>query len=439
MKKLLVMMLVLTFLMTSFAGCAKKEEPAKTEESAKVEETAKTEAPAKKEDPVKKEEARTLKITSGLWSRPEEQQFIREEILPGFEKEFNVKVELEVIDNIEKVMDAQKASDKWTTDIVMTHSGSMPLYIESGYVQPLDDIKSGLDITFMDAFESATSNAGKTYYLPISADVYLLIANNKALPYLPEGADVTKLTWDQYVAWASNIAKEKGAKVSFPLKPVKATVYQMGGIGLSYGSQFPMINSDGMVNAWDIVGEMIKNKAILETSFNYDNPVDQMKSEEAWLTFYHMVPVGDIYSSAPAKYVVAAAPAGPKGNGSIAGAWGVGITAGTKNKDVADEFVKYLTRPEVLYQVAAGTGGFIPPVNEVVAQLGEEPKDIVMKKGLDTLENGIVSGVPASNYTDWGAVKAVYDNVFKTLWDNNGEVEKDFLDEQQKALEALEK
>ncbi len=152
-----------------------------------------------------------------------------------------------------------------------------------------------------------------------------------------------------------------------------------------------------------------------------------------------MVPVGDIYSSAPAKYVVAAAPTGPNGNGSIAGAWGVGITAGTNNKDVADEFIKYLTSPEVLYQVAAGTGGFIPPVNEVIAQLGEEPKDIIMKKGLDTLENGVVSGVPASLYTDWGAVKAVYDNVFQTLWDNDGVVTKTFLDEQQEALEGLEK
>jgi len=433
MKKFLVMLLVLSLVMASFVGCAKKEEPAKADQPAKVEE------PAKAEEPAKVEEPKTLKITSGLWSRPEEQQFIREEILPGFENEFNVKVELEVIDNIEKVMEAQKASDKWTTDVVMTHSGKMPLYIENAYVQPLNDIKDSLDIHFMDAFESATTEGNNSYYLPISADVYLLIANKKALPYLPEGADVTKLTWDQYKDWGINMAKEVGPKVSFPLMPVKATVYQMGGLGLSYGSEFPMINSDGMVDAWNVVGEMVKNNAILETSFNYGDPIEQMKSGEAWLSFYHMVPVGDIYSSAPAKYVVAAAPAGPNGNGSIAGAWGVGITAGTKNKEVADEFIKYLTRPEVLYQVAAGTGGFIPPVDEVIAQLGEEPKDIIMKKGLDTLQNGVVSGVPGSDYTDWGAVKSVYDTVFKTMWDNNGSLDQSFLDEQQKALEALEK
>lgn len=61
-----------------------------------------------------------------------------------------------------------------------------------------------------------------------------------------------------------------------------------------------------------------------------------------------------------------------------------------------------------------------------------------MKKGLETLNNGIPSGVPASLYTDWGAVKSVYDTVFKSMWDNDGAYTVDFLDEQQAALEALE-
>ena len=92
---------------------------------------------------------------------------------------------------------------------------------------------------------------------------------------------------------------------------------------------------------------------------------------------------------------------------------------------------------EVLYDVAAGTGGFIPPVVEVVEVLGNDPADIIMKKGLDTLNNGVVSGVPASNYTDWGAVKTVYDEVFKTIWDNEGDFSQEYLDEKQADLEAL--
>jgi len=60
-----------------------------------------------------------------------------------------------------------------------------------------------------------------------------------------------------------------------------------------------------------------------------------------------------------------------------------------------------------------------------------------MKKGLETLNNGIPSGVPASDYKDWGAVKTVFDTVFKYMWDHNGEFTDDLLNEQQDILNSL--
>ena len=62
-------------------------------------------------------------------------------------------MELEVIDNIDKVMEAQKESGKWTTDILMTHSGNMPSYIENGFVQPIDDVIAEMDTTVLEAFQ----------------------------------------------------------------------------------------------------------------------------------------------------------------------------------------------------------------------------------------------------------------------------------------------
>lgn len=408
MKRLLGVLLVLVLALSMLAGCG---------QGAKVD---------------------SIKVTSGLWSDPVEQQFIREEVLPEFEEATGIKVELEVIDNIDKVMMSQKESGKWTSDVLMTHSGTMPSYIENEFVKPLDELIGELDITVLEAFNQSTKLNGKTYYIPVSADVYLLVANNKALDYIPDGATIETLTWDQYKDWAVAMAKGEGeAKVTIPAEPIKAIVYQMGGVGLSYGASFPEINTDGMKSTWALIGEMMAEGAVLDTSFNYNNPVDQMKSEEAWLSFYHMVQVGDIYSSAPAQFVVGPAPAGPVGNGTIAGAWGVGITAGTEKAEAAEQFVRFLTRKDILYKISAGTGGFIPPVEEVISELGDEPKDIVIKKGLETLNNGIASGVPASNYQDWGAVKTVYDDVFKKLYDDKGIVDEAFLDEQQAALEAL--
>ncbi len=448
MKKLLSIFMIFVLVGVLFAACA-KDDP--VEEATKVEEPEKeTEMEAEKEPEMEDEKepemepeevmkVDKIKITSGLWSRPEEQQFIREEVLPLFVEETGIEVELEVLAgaDIEKLLTAQRDSGTWESDIIMTHSGDMPKYIENDFALPIDELVGGLDVTILDAFNESTQMNGSTYYIPISADVYLLIANNKALPYLAEGVDVDTITWEQYKEWALAIAETEGPKVTFPAQPIKSIQYQLGGISLSYGGGFPEINSDGMKAAWDLVGELMAAGAIVETSFNYGDPIELMKSEEAWLTFYHMVPVGDIYSSAPARYTIAAAPAGPNGNGTIAGAWGVGITTGTEKVEAAQSFIKFLTNPDILYKIAAGTGGFIPPVEEVIAKLGNEPKDLIMKKGLDTLNNGVPSGVPGSLYTDFGAVKSVFDTVYKYMWDNGGTYTDEYLDEQQAALEAL--
>ena len=388
---------------------------------------------------VAEEAQTTIKVTSGLWSVAEEQQYVREEALTVFEELTGIKVELEVVDNIQDMMEAQKASGEWTTDVVITHSGDMPKYINNEYVQGLDSVLESADITVLPAFNDSTSLDGVTYYVPISADVYLVIANNQALDYLPEGVDLNAITWEQYKDWAIAMAEGEGeAKTAMPALAVNSMVYQLGGIGLSYGAGFPEVNTEGMLTTWGLVGEMIAAGAITESSFNYGSPTDMMKAGEAWLSFAHMGPVGQVYASAPAQFTIAPAPAGSEGNGSIAGAWGIGITAGTENLEAAQQFVEFMIQPDVLYSITQGIGGTIPPVQEVVDVLGSEPADEVVKMGLITLQAGIPHGVPSSLYTDWAAVKTVFDETFKKLWDDMGVVDTEYLDAQQAALEALE-
>ena len=420
MKKLSLLVLVLALVASMLIGCTNEADT--------------TTEPAEQtvDEPV------TLKVTSGLWSKPEEQQYVREEVLTAFEAETGITVELEVVENIQDMMESQKSSGEWTSDVVITHSGDMTKYISNGYVQSLNNVIDGMDITILPAFNDSTSADGETYYIPISADVYLVIANNKALDYLPAGVDLNSITWEQYKDWAIAMAEGEGMpKTTMPAMTVKSMCYQVGGMGLSYGADFAEIDSDAMQQVWGIVGEMIAADAIVETSFNYGDPVDLMKAEEAWLSFYHMGPVGQVYASAPAQFTIAPAPAGPVGNGSIAGAWGMGITAGTENVDAAQAFIEYMASPEVLYKVTQGIGGTIPPVQEVVDVLGSEPADEVVKMGLITLEAGIPHGVPGSDYTDWSAVKTVYDETFQKLWDDEGVVDAAFLAQQQEALEAL--
>ena len=49
---------------------------------------------------------------------------------------------------------------------------------------------------------------------------YIMAANKKALEFLPEGADINALTYDQLVAWSKALAEQTGSpKFGFPGGP----------------------------------------------------------------------------------------------------------------------------------------------------------------------------------------------------------------------------
>ncbi|MGH8874260.1 MAG: hypothetical protein ACRDVM_03275, partial [Acidimicrobiia bacterium] len=58
--------------------------------------------------------------------------------------------------------------------------------------------------------ELAQLGTGSTYYIPWMQATYIVVAGSEALPYLPEGADVNALTYEQYAQWAKNIFDQTG-------------------------------------------------------------------------------------------------------------------------------------------------------------------------------------------------------------------------------------
>ena len=57
-------------------------------------------------------------------------------------------------------------------------------------------------------------------YIPWMQASYIMAANKKALEHLPEGADIITLTYDQLIAWSTNVVEATGeAKFGFPAGP----------------------------------------------------------------------------------------------------------------------------------------------------------------------------------------------------------------------------
>jgi multiple sugar transport system substrate-binding protein len=383
----------------------------------------------------------TLVFESRLFSPPREQEFFINEVIKPFMAEHGVTVLFQILDDdtILERAELQQSTDYVTTDIVCAHNGKMPDWLDAGYVEDLTPyVESWTDRHFSPTFESDTNRDGKQYFLPVGADVYLLLANNKALPYLPDGADIDAITWEQYAQWAVNIAEGEGeGKVCITGIPMKSWVYQFGGSALSYGAGFPDANSAEAMEAWKIWETIGKAGGFVPTVMNVDSCVDPMMREESWLTVFHNARAGQVYASNETQFTLAPAPIGSEGIGTIAGVSGYAIMKGAPHHDLAVMFLEYITRPDIQVKIAKGTGGFIPPVQEALQYMGDEAIDEVIAKAVLVLEQGIASGVPGYLYQDWGAVKQCFDDMFEDTILAGNDVDQARADEAHSCIDGL--
>jgi len=386
-------------------------------------------------------ENNTIILSSRLWSQPAEQEFVINQVLKPFEEENNCKVVFQIVDEDEKTLEQvkeQKKANNVTTDVAIVYCAGMREWVEVGYAMDLTEyVNSWTDRTFPDGLASMTIFNGKQYFLPIGADVYLLIANKKALKYLPEAVDVQDITWEQVVEWSLAMAEGEGeGKYAVTGAPQKMLIYQYGGVSLSYGGGFPTINSPGAIQAWEL---MVKMKDVYTPNvLTYESVVEPMKQEEAWLAVAHCARVGDIYRSNPAQFVIAPAPKGLAGIGSVAGTSGFTIVEGAPHKELAIKLVEYMTRPDIQLKIAKGTGGFIPPVEEAIDLLDDSIEDEIIHKALQVMDKGVLAFIPPMFGTKWGDVKLIYENAFRKLVLEDGAVDQAYLDNAQEKIDALE-
>jgi len=374
-----------------------------------------------------------------------EKEYIINNYFKAFEDKYKVKINVDFVtpnDSITKLQ-TEKQSGKNVTDIVYVHTGNMGSYVNSGWMEDMTSLIKSTGSTFTTMFDATTNKDGKRYFMPNSFDVYILIANVKALQYLPAGltrADVEKgISWEQYADWAVNIAKAQGKGMT--MLPANMTgsqlLYPMGGMALAYGGKFPEFNSKGFKDAMAIVAKIASGNGFYSEQAQYSAVTDPMEKGDVWLAFSHMGPAGIAYNSAPNGFVIGAAPHGSVGAGSTSGAWCYGIVNSAPHKDLAEKFIAYIAQPEVNYDFCMNYGGALSPILEVGKLITDE--DVVMKAGNNILKTAIVSGVPSTQFSDWNAVKLLYGDVLNEILRTKAVPSDDFLNATQAKLESLRK
>ncbi len=279
----------------------------------------------------------------------EEQEKMRNVILKDFtaaKVDFVSDAEGVIVD---RILAEQKAGKVQSSVIGVLH-GTFPNLLAANALEDLTPLVAKLsDRPIVKEFMTLGKlGTDKQYYIPWMQATYIMVANKKALQYLPAGANIDTLTYTQLAEWGKNItAATKEKKIGFPAGPT-GLMHRLtqGYLYPSYtGGLVTTYRSDDAVKMWTDF------KAIWEytnpQSLTYNNMQDPLLSEDVWVTIDHTARVVNAFKNKPNDFVGAPAPAGPKGRYYMSVLAGLGIAKGAPNRAGAEALIEYMTRPAV--------------------------------------------------------------------------------------------
>ncbi|NUR73446.1 MAG: extracellular solute-binding protein [Hamadaea sp.] len=305
----------------------------------------------------------------------------------------------------------------------------------------LDDLAGSLtDRGFAaDLIELGKLGGTTAKYIPWMQATYMMAVNKKALQWLPSGADVQKLTYDQFLSWMTAAKAGNGGKPVFGLGAGPKGLYHrffQGFLLPSFtGGQITTFRSADAVTAWEYMKELWAQTAPAST--NYDFVQEPLQRGEVLVGFDHVARLATAPKDKPDEWLMVPAPSGPKGLGYMLVIAGLGIPKGAPDADKAKEVIRTLTTPPVQTEVLR-QNAFFPVVKgdlpgDLPAAIGLEAKAVAAQQ---SASNAIVSLPPVGLGSKDGEVSQIFKDTFKAIC-LDGKAVKATLDAQATKLNAI--
>ena len=250
------------------------------------------------------------------------------------------------------------------SSLIGANHGDLAVLAPSGALVPLDDLAAELQSR---GFAPAVLTMGKLgtehqMYIPWMQATYFMVANKKALPYLPAGADLNALTFAQLTQWGEAVQKATGKRmVGFPAGPTGLMHRFFEGFLLpSYtGGVVTTFRSPEAEQAWTEFAALWKTVNPNSTNINFMQ--EALLNGDVWIGFDHVARLLGALTKQPDDFVAFPAPIGPKGRGWMPVVVGLSIAKGAPDVAEARALIGYLTKPETQL-VTAREVGFFPVV-----------------------------------------------------------------------------
>ena len=256
---------------------------------------------------------------------------------------------------------AEQQGGTHTIDVVGALHGEFQPLVPLDALVPLDDLAAtikgrGIPDPLMSLGKFGTVHQ---LYIPWMQASYMMVANREALPYLPAGADVNTLTYDQLAAWAGAVQGKTGKRLlGFPVGP-QGLMHRFfeGFLYPSYtGGVVVPFRSEVAETMWTQFSALWKSVNPNSTSYNFMQ--EPLLSGDVWIAFDHIARVLDALRQKPDQFVAFPAPAGPKGRGYMPVLAGLAVVKDAPDTNGAMALIDYLAQPETQIATARSVGFF---------------------------------------------------------------------------------
>jgi len=275
------------------------------------------------------------------------------------------------------------------------------------------------------------------YYVPWMQATYIMAAHKDALEFLPAGADVNALTWDQLAEWCQTLLDETGGpKCGVPHAGLFHRFLQ-GFLWPSYtGGMVTKFKSQEAVTMLEWARDSLW-PTIHPQSISYEFMQEPLLSGEVWVAFDHVARLRQAFDEQPENFVAFPAPAGPAGRGYMPVVAGLGIPNDAPNPEAAKALIDYLTQPETQKRVLSELA-FFPVVSGV--DTSDLPAGVALEAGAVEATVNAPDALPALIPVGLGARGGEINDIFKAAFNRvviDGEDAATVLEEEAANLQTL--
>jgi multiple sugar transport system substrate-binding protein len=324
-------------------------------------------------------------------------------------------------------------------DVVGALHGTFPPITDAmmNLVDVLDDLSA--DREFPEAFVETglLGTSDYLYYIPWMQATYIMAAHTDALEFLPDGANLDAMTWEQFSDWCRILLDETGSpKCGVPHAGLFHRFLQgylwpsfTGGMVSQFRSQEA---ADMLTWARDELWPTMHPQSI-----SYEFMQEPLLTGEVWVAFDHTARLIEAFTTQPEDFVAFPAPSGAFGLGFMPVIVGLGIPLNAPNQEGAIALIEYLTQPDIQERVLRELA-FFPVVAGV--DFTDLPQGVAIEAGAVEAQANAPNALPALLPVGLGERSGEINLIFRNAFDRvvlDGDDISTVLQEEGAALQEL--